>query len=224
VTFRTLHRWDLTPVQTVALQRELASKVDVTLSLGRLRTVAGCDISYNKRSPDLYAAVVVFRLPELDVVEQVVAKEWVTFPYVPGLLSFREIPPLLAAFAKLETTPDVVMLDGQGIAHPRRVGLASHLGLWLNRPTVGCAKSRLIGMFDEPGPEAGDAAPLTDRDERIGTVLRTRARAKPVFVSPGHRIDMAGSVEVVRRTLSGYRMPVPTRLAHIAANAARIAG
>jgi deoxyribonuclease V len=221
--FSDLHRWDLSPVEAVALQRELAARVDVSRPLGRLRTVAGCDVSYNMRSPVMYAAVVVVRVPDFDVVEQVVAKVEVSFPYVPGLLSFREIPPLLAAFATLKTKPDVVMLDGQGVAHPRRIGLASHLGLWLNRPTVGCAKSRLIGRFEEPGAEAGDFASLTDRGERVGIVFRTRGRVKPVFVSPGHRIDFAGAVEVVKRTLSGYRMPVPTRLAHLAANVARAA-
>jgi deoxyribonuclease V len=214
----------LSPVEAVALQRELAARVDVSRPLGRLRIVAGCDVSYNKRSPVMYAAVVVVRVPGFEVVEQVVAKVEVSFPYVPGLLSFREIPPLLAAFATLKSKPDVVMLDGQGIAHPRRIGLASHLGLWLNRPTVGCAKSRLVGRFEEPGAETGDTAPLTDRGEQVGIVFRTRGLAKPVFVSPGHRIDFAGAVEVVKRTLSGYRMPVPTRLAHLAANVARAAG
>jgi deoxyribonuclease V len=219
----TLHRWDVTPKEAVALQRELAARVDVARPLGRVRTVAGCDVSYNKRSPVLYAAVVVVRVPGFEVVEQVVATATVTFPYVPGLLSFREIPPLLAAFRRLTAKPDVVLLDGQGLAHPRRFGLACHLGLWLNRPTVGCAKSRLIGEYSEPGLDAGDASPLVDRGEQVGVVLRTRARVKPAFVSPGHRIDRAGAVEVVRKTLSGFRMPAPTRLAHVAANAARVA-
>ncbi|HEY2784438.1 MAG TPA: deoxyribonuclease V [Fimbriiglobus sp.] len=223
MTFATLHRWDVTPVQAVELQRKLASQVDVSRPLGRLRTVAGCDISYNMRSPILFAAVVVVRVPDLEVVELVAVKKEVSFPYVPGLLSFREAPPLLAAFGKLKTKPDAVMLDGQGLAHPRRFGLACHLGLWLDLPTVGCAKSRLVGEFVEPGIEAGDTSPLMDRGEKVGVMFRSRRKVKPVFISPGHRIDMAGAVEVVRRTLSGYRMPAPTRLAHIAANAARTA-
>lgn len=224
MTVPPLHSWSLTPAQAVALQRELVGRVDVTRPLGRVRTVAGCDVSYDKRSPELFAAVVVVAVPGFEVVERVVARATVTFPYVPGLLSFREIPPLLAAFRKLKCTPDVIVLDGQGRAHPRRFGLACHLGIWINRPTVGCAKSRLIGEFEEPGPEEGSTSPLVDRGEVVGTVYRTRTKVKPVFVSAGHRIDLAGAVEVVRRTRSGYRMPVPTRLAHIAANEARASG
>jgi deoxyribonuclease V len=137
------------------------------------------------------------------------------------LLSFREVPPLLSAFQELRHVPDVVMLDGQGIAHPRRFGLACHLGLWLGLPCLGCAKSRLVGDHAEPGPGAGDTSPLTIGTEQVGVVLRSAAGAKPVFVSPGHRIDLASSVAVVRATLSGYRHPAPTRAAHLAGNQAR---
>jgi deoxyribonuclease V len=146
------------------------------------------------------------------------------FPYVPGLLSFREAPAVLQAWESLRTTPDAVMLDAQGVAHPRRFGLACHVGLWLQRPSVGCAKTRLIGEFAEPGPHPGDATPLRIENEPVGTVLRTATRARPVFVSPGHMIDLAGAVALVRATLSRYRHPVPTRLAHIAANQARTTG
>ncbi len=221
---RKLHDWDLTPKQAVALQRELAARVDTATPLGKLGLVAGCDVSYDRGSPWLYAAVVVVRLPDLAPVESAVVRAGVTFPYVPGLLSFREAPPVLAAWEKLCVEPDAVMLDAQGIAHPRRFGLACHLGLWLDRPCVGCAKSRLVGEFDEPGPDPGDTAPLTVRGEPVGVVLRSAARARPVFVSPGHRVDLEGAVAVVRATLSGYRQPVPTRLAHVAANQARAAG
>jgi deoxyribonuclease V len=219
-----LHDWDLTPTEAVALQRELAARVDTSTPLGKLDLVAGCDVSYDRGSPRLHAAVVVVRVADLSVVESVVAHAEVTFPYVPGLLSFREAPPVLAAWERLRIEPDAVMLDAQGIAHPRRLGLACHVGLWLDRPCVGCAKSRLVGKYDEPGPAAGDTSPLTDRGEPVGVVLRTRARAKPVFVSPGHRVDLEGAVAVVKATLSGYRHPVPTRLAHVAANQARSAG
>jgi len=224
MTFADLHPWALSPREAIALQKELAGRIDVTRPFGRVRTVAGCDVSFNRRSPVLYAAVVVVRVPGFDVVEQVGARLEVTFPYVPGLLSFRELPPLLAAFRKLRSVPDVVMLDGQGLAHPRRFGLACHLGLWLNIPTEGCAKSRLVGTFDEPGPDPGHSTPLSDRGDVVGDVVRTRTRALPMFVSPGHRIDRAGALEVVRKTCDGYRIPVPTRLAHRAANAARVAG
>jgi deoxyribonuclease V len=221
---RHLHDWDLTPKEAVALQRKLAGRVDTTTPLGKLDLVAGCDVSYDRGSPWMHAAVVVVRVADLSLVESVAARAEVKFPYVPGLLSFREAPPVLAAWERLRVEPDAVMLDAQGIAHPRRFGLACHVGLWLDRPCVGCAKSRLVGEFDEPGPAAGDASPLTVRGEQVGVVLRTRARTKPVFVSPGHRVDLEGAVAVVKATLSGYRHPVPTRLAHIAANQARTAG
>ncbi|HET6575179.1 MAG TPA: deoxyribonuclease V [Fimbriiglobus sp.] len=219
-----LHDWNLTPKEAVALQRELAARVDTKTPLGKLDLVAGCDVSYDRGSPRMHAAIVVVRVSDLSVVESMVAHADVTFPYVPGLLSFREAPPVLAAWKRLRSEPDAVMLDAQGIAHPRRLGLACHVGLWLDRPCVGCAKSRLVGTFAEPGPAAGDTSPLTDKGEQVGVVMRTRARTKPVFVSPGHRLDLEGAVAVVRATLSGYRLPVPTRLAHVAANQARAAG
>jgi deoxyribonuclease V len=219
-----LHDWDLTPTQAVALQRELAARVDTTTPVGTVNLIAGCDISYNRGSPLMYAAVVVVRVADLTPVESVVVSTEVTFPYVPGLLSFREAPPILAAWERLRTDPDAVMLDGQGIAHPRRLGIASHLGLWLDKPTIGCAKSLLVGQYDAPGPSVGDGSPLVFKGEQVGTVLRTRAKTKPVFVSPGHKIDAAGAVSVVLATLSGYRQPLPTRLAHIASNEARTAG
>ncbi|MGL6096147.1 MAG: endonuclease V [Fimbriiglobus sp.] len=219
-----LHSWDLTPTEAVTLQRKLAARVDVSSPAPHpIRTVAGCDISYNRGSPMLYAAVVVVRLPDLAVVEQSVVTLEVKFPYVPGLLSFREAPPVLAAWENLSAQPDCAMLDAQGIAHPRRFGLACHLGLWLGVPTVGCAKSRLVGDHTEPGPDVGDTSPLVFHQEEVGVVLRSAARAKPVFVSPGHLIDVAGAVEVVRSSVGAFRHVVPTRLAHMAANAARTA-
>jgi deoxyribonuclease V len=157
------------------------------------------------------------------VVETRTVTRETNFPYVPGLLSFREIPALLAAFAELRSAPDAVMLDGQGIAHPRRFGLACHLGLWIDLPCLGCAKSWLVGDYEEPGPAAGDAAGLSVSGEEVGAVVRSAAGAKPVFVSPGHRIDIASAVAVTRATLSGYRHPTPTREAHLAANALRTA-
>jgi deoxyribonuclease V len=146
------------------------------------------------------------------------------FPYVPGLLSFREIPPLLEAYAKLRTTPDAVILDGQGFAHPRRIGFASHFGLWIDRPTIGCAKSLLIGTHRQLGEEKGDATHLLDKQEIIGMAVRTRKRAKPVFVSVGHRIDLASSVRLVLQTCRGYRLPETTRQAHLLVNELRRGG
>jgi deoxyribonuclease V len=216
-----LHDWPDTPAEAVELQRQLAGRVDVSTPLDSFDLVAGCDVSYHRAAPVLFAAVVVLRASDLSVVEERVATTGVKFPYVPGLLSFREVPPLLEAFAGLRHVPDVVMLDGQGIAHPRRFGLACHLGLWLRWPCLGCAKSWLVGDYDDPGPEAGDSSPLMVGGEQVGVVMRSAAGAKPVFVSPGHRIDLASAAAIVRATLSGYRHPAPTRLAHLAANRAR---
>ncbi len=215
-----LHSWTLTPDEAVALQTELAGRVALA-PLGPVRTVAGCDIAYDTFAPILHAAVVVVRLPDLIEVERAVVRADAAFPYVPGLLSFRECPALLSAITTLRTQPDVFMVDGQGIAHPRRFGLACHLGLWLDRPVVGCAKTWLVGDHAEVGPTAGDTTPLTLGGETVGAVVRTADEVRPCFVSPGHLCDVDSAVGLVRRVLSGFRHPVPTRLAHMAANEAR---
>jgi deoxyribonuclease V len=223
VDIRTLHRWDLSEREAVALQRELASQVNVSAPLADWELVAGADVSFNRDDPTIYASVIVIRRSDCQVVEVQDAVGQSEFPYVPGLLSFREAPTLLKAFAKLQTRPDVVVCDGQGIAHPRRLGIASHMGLWLDLPTLGCAKSLLYGRYQAPGLEPGSESPLVSRsgDEVIGTVLRTKLRSNPVFISPGHRIDLAGSVGVVKSVLRRYRLPEPTRLAHEQVNAVR---
>jgi deoxyribonuclease V len=221
---KALHRWDLAPPEAEALQRELADRVDARTPLTQCRLVAGADVAYDDAANRYYAGVVVVRLPELDVIERVSAIGGSPFPYVPGLLSFREAPVLLEAFAKLQVEPDAVMFDGQGYAHPRRFGLACHLGLWLERPCLGCAKSRFIGTHREPGPRRGDLAALIDRQEVIGNVVRTRDGIKPVYVSVGHRIDLPGAVRVVLETCAGYRVPEPTRQAHLHVTALRRGG
>jgi len=171
----------------------------------------------NKAQKTGTAAVVVLSYPDLSLVELSVVTERLEFPYVPGLLSFREAPLLLAACEKLRMNPDIIMVDGQGMAHPRRLGLACHLGLFLNTPTIGCAKSRLCGRCQEPGNAPGDHSELVDREEVIGAVVRTRAGVKPVYVSVGHKIDLADAVNWVFHCCRGYRLPEPTRLAHLAA-------
>lgn len=216
-----LHDWADTEAEAVALQHALAARTDTTTPLAHFDTVAGCDIAYHITDPVLYAAVVVLDARDLSVVEERVVKREVKFPYIPGLLSFREIPPLLSAFSELRTPPDVVMLDGQGIAHPRRFGLACHLGLWLDLPCLGCAKSWLVGEYGEPGPNAGDHSPLSVNGDDVGVVMRSAGGAKPVFVSPGHKLDIASAAAVVKKTLSGFRHPAPTRAAHLAGNKAR---
>ncbi len=183
--------------------------------------MAAADISYNRFDPTFYATVIVYRASDGTIVEAQDDTDQATFPYVPGLLSFRECPALLKAFAKVQTRPDVVMIDGQGIAHPRRLGIASHIGLWLKVPCIGCAKSRLTGKMKEPGLAAGSIAPLMDKDEQIGSIVRTKTKVNPVFVSPGHLIDLASSVRVVLETTRGYRIPEPTRQAHLRVNELR---
>ena len=216
-----LHNWDLTLPEAIALQRELAGKIDTRTPLVRCELLAGADVSYNRFSPVFYAVVVVLRTSDWSIVEKQEAVQNSAFPYVPGLLSFREAPALLEAFAKLKTQPDAVMFDGQGIAHPRRLGIASHVGLWLDVPTFGCAKSLLTGKYKEPGPKRGSLAPLVDKGDVIGTVVRTRDRVKPVFVSAGHKIDQASAVRLVLESAQGYRIPEPTRQAHLHVNALR---
>jgi deoxyribonuclease V len=220
----SLHSWDLSTQEARDLQLELAARVDVTRPLTSFATVAGADISYELRGKWLYAAVVVLRAGTWELVEQSEIVTEAKFPYVPGLLSFREAPAVIEAFKKLTISPDVLICDGQGIAHPRRLGLATHLGLWLNIPTVGCAKSWLLGEYEEPGTARGDRSPLTDGGETIGVALRTRARVKPLFVSAGHLCDLKSAVDVVLATATQYRQPITTRLAHHHVNELRQSG
>lgn len=221
---RRLHAWDVSPAEAIAIQRDLAGQVDVTVALPEFELVAGADVSYNRFSDVIFASVLVWRRSDAKAIESHSAIRETHFPYVPGLLSFREAPALLDAFARLETVPDVVMIDGQGIAHPRRLGIASHMGLWLNLPCVGCAKSRLSGRFEEPDRAAGSSSMLRDRDEVIGAVVRSKNNVLPLFVSPGHRIDLESSARVVLGCVRGYRLPEPTRLAHEYVNTARRKG
>jgi deoxyribonuclease V len=216
-----LHRWDLTPKEAVALQKELASTVQHGPPLTQCDRVAGADISYSKSSDVFYAGVVVLRTSDWQVVERQGVVRKAPFPYVPGLLSFREAPAVLDAFATVQTEPDVIMIDGHGYAHPRRFGLACHLGVLLDRPTIGCAKSLLIGTYREPALKAGSRTSLVDHGEVIGKVLRTRDGIRPIFVTVGHRIDLASAVKLVRRSCRGYRIPEPTRQAHLFVNELR---
>ena len=213
-----LHPWDVAPAEARQIQRDLADRVslDDVIRLEDVRLVAGVDNGYSGRGlgATAYAAVVVLTFPNLEVVETQVATATVTFPYVPGLLSFREAPAMLAALQLVESDPDVVLFDAQGYAHPRRMGAASHLGLFIDRPSIGCAKSRLIGQYDEPGERIGDRQPLRDRDEVIGTVLRTRTGHKPLFISPGHKVSVETAAEIVLACCRDNRFtPEPTRLA-----------
>jgi deoxyribonuclease V len=213
-----LHAWDVTPDEARAIQRDLRHRprlVDV-VSPSELRYVAGVDNGYASSVAETiaYAAVVVLRFPELEVIETRFAALPVTFPYVPGLLSFREAPAMIAALRSVETDPDVVLFDAQGYAHPRRLGAASHLGLLVDRPSIGCAKSRLVGSYDEPGPERGSSSPLVHRGEVVGAALRTREGHAPLFVSPGHLVTVETATAIVMACCrERYFMPEPTRLA-----------
>lgn len=226
---RKPHNWNLSYAQARQLQVELAGQVQCTLVKRNPKVVAGIDCAFSKDGERIFAAVVVLRLPDLEIIETTSASGKVTFPYIPGLLSFREAPVCIAAVEKLRKQPDVFIIDGQGIAHPRRLGLAAHLGLFFDRPTIGCAKSRLIGQFQEPPLQKGAYALLTDRKtteqntqydarntqyQTIGAVLRTRTNVKPVFVSVGHKCRLEDAIEITLACTTKYRLPEPTRLAH----------
>lgn len=211
--YRPRHRWDLAPKAAVALQRQLASRVEESPLTKPLRLIGGADCAFADGGKTIVAAWVVWDLHTQSVIEQVTIEQPVAFPYVPGLLSFRECPAVLAAFKKLRRQPDACIMDGQGRAHPRRLGFASHAGLWLGLPTVGCAKSRFCGEFVEPAARKGSTRKLMDKADLIGKVVRTRDGVKPVFVSVGHLITLDEAVRLVLSCCTGYRLPEPTRLA-----------
>ncbi len=220
-SFDSLMPPDLTPSQAVALQKELREKVLLHPPTKPIRTVAGADISFDKYSPTLFAGIVVLSLSNLETIEEAGAQAETKFPYIPGLLSFREIPPLLKVWQKLKNKPDVLICDGHGIAHPRRLGIASHLGLLLDVPTLGCGKSVLVGKYDEPALERGSWSPMIHKDEVVGAALRTKNRVKPVYISPGHRMDLETAIEIALACDGGYRLPEPTRRAHLLVNRLR---
>ena len=210
-----LHPWSLTPAQAIALQNDLRRRLVLTWNERTVSTVGGVDVSI--KGETARAVVVVFRYPDLAPISSVTADLPLTFPYIPGLLSFRESPAILTAWERLSPKPDLVMVDGQGIAHPRGFGIASHLGLWIDRPAIGVAKSRLYGRHAEPGLNKGDHALLYDEhDPRqiIGAVLRTRVGTNPLYISPGHLIDWSHSLDFVLACVTQFRLPEPTRWAH----------
>ncbi|HOK52846.1 MAG TPA: deoxyribonuclease V [Armatimonadota bacterium] len=212
--YKTLNSWDITPVEAVRIQEELRQLVVLRDDFQEIRTVAGVDVGLSKSQDMATGGVVVLSFPDLVVMECASASKPVTFPYIPGLLAFREIPAILAAFEKLTIEPDLLIVDGQGLAHPRRFGIACHLGLLIDRPSIGCGKTRLVGKYEEPGIEPGSSSVLVDDSERVGSVVRTKLRTKPVFVSPGHKINFETAERMVLECAKGYRLPEPVRLAH----------
>ena len=215
-----LHSWNLSPKKAIALQKQMATRVILKPLPEEITVVAGADVGYSRGHDRAVAAVATYTYPGLELRELVRFQGNFTYPYVSGLLSFREVPLLLEAFERLREKPDVVLCDGQGAAHPRRFGLASHLGLWLNVPTVGCAKTRLVGTHGKVGPMKGQYRSLRHRDERVGVVLRTRTKVKPLYVSPGHLAEVESSRKLVERCCTKYRLPEPIRRAHLAAQRA----
>lgn len=214
--YQDLHSWHVTPEQARKIQNNLRDQVIKTDRFDAIKTVAGVDIGL--KNDIALASVIILNYPDLQVIDGVVAESRVSFPYIPGYLSFREIPPLLVAFARLKTEPDLVIVDGQGIAHPRRFGLASHLGLILDKPTIGCAKSRLCGQYIEPDTEKGSYTYLLDKTEVIGAALRTRTNVSVVYVSIGHLISLESARMLTMTCCKGYRLPETTRYAHRAAS------
>ena len=206
--------WSFSPEQAIALQQELRSQVIVTDQLGEVRYVAGVDVGFEAEGTITRAAVAVLNLDDLQVSDRAIARRPTTFPYIPGLLSFREIPAVVDALEKLTVRPDLILCDGQGTAHPRRFGIACHLGLIINLPTVGVAKSLLVGKHADLVDEKGRYQPLIHKGETIGVALRTRVGTKPVYISPGHRISLDSAIAYVMRCITKYRLPETTRHAH----------
>ncbi len=212
-----LHGWDLTTAEARELQTRLALRVIRSKTGIRPKTIGGIDVSVSRFSRLGRAAVVVLSYPSMELIDVATAEAEIDFPYIPGLLSFREAPLIMKAFKKLNRKPDMIMVDGQGIAHPRRLGIASHLGLLLDITSIGCAKSRLIGAHGSLPPEKGTYVPLVDGDQIIGAAVRTKLAVNPLYISIGHKIDLAGSISYVLTCCRGFRLPEPTRLAHMAA-------
>jgi deoxyribonuclease V len=207
------HSWNLSPEEAVALQRQLAKQVITIDQLGQVCLVAGVDVGFEDQGKITRAAVVVLRLADLGIVQQVVARQSTRFPYIPGLLSFRECPAILTALEKLAVTPDLLLCDGQGIAHPRRFGIACHLGVLTDLPSIGVAKTRLVGRHGAVPEERGSWTPLLDKGEIVGAVLRTRQEVKPLFISTGHRISLPTAIHYVMACTTRYRLPETTRIA-----------
>jgi deoxyribonuclease V len=221
---KPIHDWELTPEQAIQAQRELRERIKVAWDEKRLiNTVGGVDMGIAGDSAR--CAIVVLHFPDLTPLQGVTAEVPLVFPYIPGLLAFREGPAILAAWKKLTVQPDLLMFDGQGIAHPRGIGIASHMGLWLERPSIGVAKSRLYGKHEEVGLQRGDRAALQDKHGNvIGAVLRTKEKTNPLYISPGHLIDVEHAVEFVMACCTSYRLPETTRWAHKVAGGAKLPG
>jgi len=215
---KSLHDWRVNTKKARELQEQLREKIIFKPLKKNIKIVAGCDVSFAKKSNEIYAGVVIMQLPGMQVIEKKFKKGITGFPYIPGFLSFREIPVLAKVFQKIECHPELILCDGQGMAHPRFFGLACHLGLILNMPTIGCAKSRLVGDAEDVGLSKGDYSDIYFKEKKVGLLIRSRSNVKPIYVSPGHLIDIPSCYKIVMDCLGKYRIPEPTRLAHILVN------
>lgn len=212
----------LSPEDAIALQMEMRKSINITPLNKEFKLIGGADISFNKHEEQVYAGIIVLAYPSMKIVSQVAVKAFTKFPYISGLLAFREIPALLKAWEQLQQKPDVMILDGQGIAHERGVGIATHFGLLTDIPAIGCAKSKLYGNYRQLENERFAVSPLLKKEETIGFALRTKVNCKPVYISPGHKVSIAQSLEIVKNCSLKYRIPEPTRLAHLLVNEARV--
>jgi deoxyribonuclease V len=219
-----LHSWEVNTREASRIQTDLREQLILhsEVNFSTIQTIAAADVSFNKFDNILYTAVVILRFSDLQIINYFSKISSTRFPYVPGFLSFREAPAVLEIFEELLDPPEVLICDGQGIAHPRGMGLASHLGLFLNLPTIGCAKSVLVGCYSEPSPEKGSYSPLIYREKKVGVALRSRSNVKPIFISCGHKIGLQDAVRLVLHTCQRYRIPEPLRIAHQLVNKMRI--
>lgn len=211
---KALHSWKVTVEEAIQIQENLRQRILLKNTFSKVRTIGGADVSYRKDGDLLFGATVVVSFPKMETLEIATGVGKVAFPYIPGLLSFREGPILIKTFQKLKIKPDIMIFDGQGIAHPRGVGLASHLGLWFDRPSIGCAKTPLLDESVTPKPSKGSFELIRRGKNEVGAVLRTKDKVRPVFVSPGHRVDLPTSIQIILESCQGFRIPEPLRRAH----------
>ena len=211
---KNLHPWDVNVEEAIQIQENLRNRVILEKTFTEVRTIGGGDVAYSKDKNSLFAAIAVLSFSKMEILDIATAQGEISFPYIPGLLSFREGPILIKAFRKLKLKPDVMIYDGQGIAHPRGIGLASHMGLWFDLPSIGCTKTPLLNNFIYPGPSKGNFELIRKEGKEVGAVLRTKDDVKPLFVSPGHRIDLSSSIQLILESCRGFRFPDPLRKAH----------
>jgi len=211
---KPLHSWNVSVEEAIRIQETLRDRIILKNTSLKVRTIGGGDVAYSKNENRLFGAIIVFSFPYMEILDIATTDGKIPFPYIPSLLSFREGPILIKTFKKLKIKPDVMMYDGQGIAHPRGMGLASHMGLWFDLPSIGCAKTPLLDGSISPGPAKGSFEWIRKEGKKVGAVLRTKEKVKPLFISPGHRIDLSASIQLILESCRGFRFPEPLRKAH----------